>query len=490
MLLINTVLYRSIYYWEGAAHMSQKKNANSRFPHVFVILLIIMAIAMVATWFVPAGEYTRHFDEQTRKTVIEPESFKTVDSSPVDPFQMFIAVQKGLTQAGSIVFFIFIVFSSIYLVMSTGAIDASIAWMVRKTRAKPQSTNIAFIVLMSVFMLWGSTGTLSYEEMIAFVPIFSSLALALGYDPIVGLAVSFVSVGIGFASATLNPFTIGVAQTISELPLFSGIAYRFLILFVMGGITIWWTLRYAEKIKNDPSKSVVSDIDFGDLEFDESKLDLQITSKHKLTLGIFLVTVLIAGFGLLKLHWYINQLAGLFLIMGILVGAANRYSPNHIAELFVQGMAKGVLSATIVGVARGILVVLSEGKIVDTIIHGMANLLSQGSLYLSSVGMLIFQTLMNFLIPSGSGQAATTMPIMAPLSDLVGLNRQIAVLAFQFGDGFSNLLWPTGFILIGCILAKVPLNKYLRWFLPLFGVLFVVQVMFLWGAILFNYGPF
>ena len=470
--------------------MQKAGKKGSSFPHVFVILLSIIVLAMVATWFVPAGEYARVLDPKSKRTVIDPASYHLVESAPVNPFQMFVAVQKGMTEAGAIVFFIFIVFSAIYVVMSTGAIDAVIAWMVRKTRAKPASTNIVFSVLMAVFMIWGSTGTLSYEQMIAFVPIFSSLALALGYDPIIGLAISFVSVGIGFASATVNPFTIGVAQTISELPLFSGLAYRLLVLLVMGGITILWTLRYADKIKKDPSKSVVGDIDFGELSFDESKVELQFTQRHKIVLGIFLVTVLIAAFGLLKLGWYINQLAGLFLIMGILVGIANGNGPSRVAELFVEGMSKGVLSAMVVGVARGILVVLAEGKIVDTIIHGMAELLGRGSLYLSSLGMLIFQTLMNFLIPSGSGQAATTMPIMSPLADLLGVNRQIAVLAFQFGDGFSNLLWPTSFILIGCILAKVPLNRWFRWFLPLFGLLFVAQVLFLWGAIMINYGPF
>lgn len=470
--------------------MSNKNGKRASFPHVFVILLSIMVVAMVATWFVPAGEYSRHMDPKSNRTVIVPDSFQLVQPSPVDPFRMFVAIQSGMTQAGSIVFFIFIVFSSIYVVMSTGAIDATIAWMVRKTRAKPSSANTTFAVLMAVFMLWGSTGTLSYEQMVAFVPIFASLALALGYDPVVGLAVSFVAVGIGFASATVNPFTIGVAQTISELPLFSGLPYRLLILAVMGSITIAWTLRYARIIKADPSKSVVSDIDFGELAFDESKVELRFTNTHKTVLSIFMVSVLIAGFGLIKLGWYINQLAGLFLIMGILVGLADRKSPSKIAEIFVEGMSKGVLSAMVVGVARGILVVLSEGKIVDSIIHGMATLLGQGSAFMSSVGMLLFQTAMNFLIPSGSGQAATTMPIMAPLSDLVGVNRQVAVLAFQFGDGFSNLLWPTGFILIGCILAKIPLNRYFRWFLPLFGMLFLAQVAFLWGAILIGYGPF
>lgn len=470
--------------------MITQEKKRSSFPHVFVILLSIMVVAMVATWFVPAGEFSRQLDPKSNRTVIVPDSFHSVEQAPVDPFQMFVAVQKGMTQAGSIVFFIFIVFSSIYVVMSTGAIDAFIAWMVRKTRSNPASANVTFGVLMAVFMIWGSTGTLSYEEMIAFVPIFASLALALGYDPIVGLAVSFVSVGIGFASATVNPFTIGVAQTISELPLFSGLAYRLLILAVMGSITIAWTLRYAAKVKADPSKSVVSDLDFEDLAFDEEKVNLQFTKTHKTVLVLFLITILVAGFGLLKLHWYINQLAGLFLIMGILVGIADRKTPSRIAELFVEGMSKGVLSAMVVGVARGILVVLSEGKIVDSIINGMANLLGQGSAYLSSVGMLLFQTMMNFLVPSGSGQAATTMPIMAPLADLLEVKRQVAVLAFQFGDGFSNLLWPTGFILIGCILAKVPLSRYLRWFLPLFAVLFVVQVLFLWGAIAIGYGPF
>jgi uncharacterized ion transporter superfamily protein YfcC len=195
-------------------------------------------------------------------------------------------------------------------------------------------------------------------------------------------------------------------------------------------------------------------------------------------------------FGLIKLGWYINEIAAIFVIVSILVGIANKWSYNKITHVLVEGLAKGVVSALVVGFGRGILVVLTRGNIIDTVIYSAANLLQGLPPSLNAIGMLIVQNLINFLIPSASGQAAATMPIMIPLADLIGVNRQVAVLAFQFGDGFSNIFWPTGFVLIACTMAKVPVNKYYKWITPYFIMLFVLQVILILGATAINYGPF
>ena len=340
---------------------------------------------------------------------------------------------------------------------------------------------------MVILAIWGSTGTMSYEEIIAFIPIFVAVAIALGYDAMVGVAISVIPVGVGFASATVNPFTIGVAQTIAELPMFSGLGYRILILSVMIAITIAYVLWYARRIKKDPSKSLTYGIDMSDMTVDEERMNTPMTIQRKLSLLALLIAVGFMAWGLITQGWYINQCAAIFIILAIVVGIINHWNGNKIASTLVEGMGRGVLGAVIVGVARAVLVVMTKGGIIDTLVHACVSLIENLSLYASGVGMLIFQTLLNFLIPSGSGQAAVSMPIMTPIADIIGMNRQVAVLIFQFGDGFSNMLWPTSFMVIACAMAKIPLSKYYKWLLPFMGILFVTQCLFVFGAIAMNY---
>ena len=475
---------------DNKSKISHKSKNKREFPHVFVLLFAVIIIFTVLTFIIPAGQYERVVNEATGRTVINPASFKYIDRTPVGPFKMLLSIEEGLIQAAPITFLIFMAFASLFLIEKTGAMDASISWMVRKTKRNPKSAKIIIAISMMVFAAWASTGTFSYEEIIAFIPIFCTLAIALGYDPLVGIGISFVPVGIGFASATINPFSIGVAQGISELPLFSGIGLRIAVLIVMTLITIIYVLRYADKIKKDPSKSLVADVDFGEFVIDEKRMATKFTKERKLSLVVLLIGILTMIYGLTRLHWYINEIAAVFLGIAIVVGLVNRWKLNKIANTFVEGLSKGVLSALVVGFARGILVIIQKGNILDSIIHSAADVLNSVNIYISGFGMLLFQSLLNFLIPSGSGQAATSMPIMAPLADLIGMKRQIAVLIFQFGDGFSNLIWPTSFILIACALAKIPLNKYYKWFLPLFGITFLVQMIFIVIAINLGYGPF
>jgi len=464
-----------------------KIKKQKELPHAYVILFVILVVAMIATWIVPAGSYSRYLDENSGRTVVDPTSYAPVEASPVGPFDMVISIQEGLIAACSISFLIFTAYSSLYMLEKSGAVDAIIAIMVRKTRQQPKYPNLFIILIVVVLSAWGSTGTLSYEEIFAFVPIFVSIAIALGYDAMVGLAISVFPVGIGFASATVNPFTIGVAQTIAELPMFSGLGYRLVIWAVMTAFLIIYVTIYGNKIKKDPSKSITYGIDMGDMAIDEERLKTEFTIERKLGLVALVITVGFMAWGLLTQGWYVNQCSALFIIFGIALGIINHWSPNKLVETFLEGMGKAVMPALLVGFARSILVVLEKGMVVDTLVNACVGVIEDLSLYASGIAMLIFQTLLNFLIPSGSGQAAVSMPIMTPIADLIGMNRQIAVLAFQFGDGFSNLLWPTGFAVIGCAMAKIPLGKYYKWFMPFFAVSFVLQCIFIFGAVAINY---
>lgn len=407
------------------ADKNPKIKQKREMPHIFVILLIIIVLATICTWIVPAGTYDRILDEASGREIIDPNSFHYVEQTPVGPFDMFVSIEEGLIEAANITFLIFCAFSSLYLLEQTGAIDAAIALMVRKTRKHPKYANVIIVLCMVILAIWGSTGTMSYEEIIAFIPIFVAVAIALGYDAMVGVAISVIPVGVGFASATVNPFTIGVAQTIAELPMFSGLGYRILILSVMIAITIAYVLWYARRIKKDPSKSLTYGIDMSDMTVDEERMNTPMTIQRKLSLLALLIAVGFMAWGLITQGWYINQCAAIFIILAIVVGIINHWNGNKIASTLVEGMGRGVLGAVIVGVARAVLVVMTKGGIIDTLVHACVSLIENLSLYASGVGMLIFQTLLNFLIPSGSGQAAVSMPIMTPIADIIGMNRQV-----------------------------------------------------------------
>ena len=324
------------------ADKNPKIKQKREMPHIFVILLIIIVLATICTWIVPAGTYDRILDEASGREIIDPNSFHYVEQTPVGPFDMFVSIEEGLIEAANITFLIFCAFSSLYLLEQTGAIDAAIALMVRKTRKHPKYANVIIVLCMVILAIWGSTGTMSYEEIIAFIPIFVAVAIALGYDAMVGVAISVIPVGVGFASATVNPFTIGVAQTIAELPMFSGLGYRILILSVMIAITIAYVLWYARRIKKDPSKSLTYGIDMSDMTVDEERMNTPMTIQRKLSLLALLIAVGFMAWGLITQGWYINQCAAIFIILAIVVGIINHWNGNKIASTLVEGMGRGV----------------------------------------------------------------------------------------------------------------------------------------------------
>lgn len=469
---------------------SKKVNKEKKFkvPHTYVILFSVILIMAILTYIIPAGEYDRVKDEVSGKTVVVPTSFHSVEQNPIKFFDLFQSVPKGMKEASSIIFFIFIVGGAFQMITATGAIEAGIGKMAKALQGKEKLLIPSFLV---IFSLGGATFGMA-EEAIVFVPIGIALARALGFDAITGTAMITLGAACGFTSGFMNPFTVGVAQKIAELPLFSGLGVRLVFLVIFLIITTVYLMRYADKVRKDPSISFVHELE---IEEKDKVIDLSNIPELKPQHHLVLATVVIGfGFiiwGVFKNGWYITEIGSAFLAMGIIGGFLGKLGPSKLAEEFVIGAKSIVFGALVVGVARGILVVMQDGMILDSIVNGLAAAIQVLPKSISAIGMYFTQVIINFFIPSGSGQAAATMPIMKPLADIVGITRQTAVVAYQFGDGFTNSIIPTSAALMGVLsVAKIPYEKWFKFLWPL---------MLIWigtGAVLIvivnamNFGPF
>lgn len=454
---------------EGNLPPKKKKFA---FPHVFVLLFAMIVIVSVLTHFIPAGEFDRD-ETDTGETVVVDGTYHEVEGDPIDFFGIFQIVHKGMVEGADVIFFILIIGGAFGILNATKAIDSALIWIAHKTEGKEL---IIIPIAMTFFSLGGATFGMS-EETIPFVLIFIPLALRVGFDSIVGVAMVLVGVYSGYAGAFLNPFTIGVAQGIAELPLFSGIGFRIGVWFLFTAVSIAFVMIYAKKIQKNPARSSMHEIDKSyQLEPAES---VSLSVKQILIIVIFLLTIVGLAVGVILYDWYITEIASLFLLMGIISGIIYRMRINQIAEKFVEGSKDIVVAALSVGLAYGILVALEDSFTIDTILHFVSSWLSQVPASFSAGGMYVVQAFMNFLVPSGSGQAALTMPIMTPISDLTGVSRQTAVFAFQLGDAISNVLIPTSGIIMGALaIARISWVKWVRWLLPLIAIQYVM------GAIL------
>ena len=400
-------------------------------PHTYVIIGIILVILTVLTYIIPAGTYERAVDPVLNRTMVVQGSFKYIEQTPVSPFHMFMAVVEGLVSTADIIFFIFFAYGFVYLLIKTGAFYGSLGALIKKFHGKE---TMIFPIFMIVFGICGSTFGL-YEETYGLLPAFMGISVALGYDALVGGAAVILGTATGFAAATLNPFTIGIAQGIAELPIGSGIGLRIVCFIVFQGTAIIYLMLYARKVRLHPELSIVKDVKFNF----SNGMNREEMEKLPFT------------------------------------GIVGGYNFSQIASLFIESVSDVIFGALAVGVARSLTIVMENGHIIDTIINFMASTLATMPKTVAAIGMVVVQNFINFFIPSGSGQAATSMPIMAPLADAIGLTRQTAVLAFQFGDGFSNMFWPTSAATV-CGLMSLPIEKWYRFITPLFLFMFLLQV--------------
>lgn len=465
--------------------METKKKAF-KLPHTYVILITVILIMAACTYVIPAGEYDRV--EVDGRTVVDAASYHSVERNPVGFFELFKSIPEGYNEACAIIFFIFIIGGSFHIVTSTGAIEKGIGRLAKASRGRER---LLIPLITFTFSLAGGTFGMS-EEGIVFVPIGVALARAVGFDAIVGMAIVALGIGVGFSSGFMNPFTVGVAQGIAEVPTFSGMGLRLVVWAVMLIITVLYIMRYAKKVKQNPQNSIVRELEE---EEKDSHIDLEnlgsMTLRDKLILLSLLGVIIVLIYGVFNYGWYLTELCALFIILGILSGLIAGYSPSQIAQEFVIGAKDMVFGALVVGIARTILVVMTNGMIIDSIVHALASFISILPKGAAAVAMMLVQAIINFFIPSGSGQAAATMPLMTPLCDVIGLTRQTAVLAYQFGDGFTNSIIPTSAVLMGNLsVAKISYEKWLKFIAPLMGLWIAACAVFMIIATLINYGPF
>ncbi|MEM1094645.1 MAG: TIGR00366 family protein [Bacteroidota bacterium] len=463
-------------------------------PDTTLIIFSIIVLAAVLTWIIPAGQFeTAQMEVEgvgTREVVV-PGTYAEIEGEARSVGErlmhtvglIFMAPILGLIDADAapIIAFVLLVGGAFAVLQKTGAVDASLQRLVQATRRSRMLETLLIPIFMAVFSLGGAVFGMA-EETIPFVLIFVPLALALGYDSIVGVAIPFVGASAGFAAAFLNPVTVGVAQGIADVPLFSGVPFRIGLWVCTTGIVIAFVMWHARRVRRDPTLSPTYALDERKrreaLHLDAK--ETAFTGRHRAVLALFGLGIGVLVFGVLVFKWYIVEIAGLFVALGIAMGVVGGLGGNGTARAFMDGARDLVATALIIGLARGILVVMQDGQIIDTILFAVASGLEGMSSTVAAMSMFGAQSVINAFIPSGSGQAALTMPLMAPLADLLGVTRQTAVLAFQMGDGFTNLIIPTSAILMGALsLAEVPWTRWARWILPLQLLLFALGLIVL-----------
>lgn len=450
----------------------KNKFLNMKMPHTYVILTIILLSVVLLTYIIPAGEYDRVYDPISDKMIVISDSFHYIEGIRPGFFDIFLSMQHGYVSAANIIFLILFAYGYVYMLIDNGTLNGAITFLVNRLG---NNSHFMIPISMLVFGILGSTMGI-FEEVYGLVPVFIGISVGLGYDILVGGAIVIVGVATGFAAATTNPFSIGIAQSIAGVPMFSGLGYRIIVFIVFQMVSIIYVMMYAKKVKDNPVRSAVYGEEIDILPFQESQ-DIKMTLSQKISLLMFFVTIVLLLYGTTQLNWYIDEIAAMFLMMMIITGIVGRYSATHICKTFIESTKSMVSSILVIGFTRAILIIMQEAMISDTIVNYLSRMLYNQNKYYSSVGMLIIQNIINFFITGSSSQATITMPIMASVSDIIGISRQTAVLVYQFGDGFSDLFWPTACSLT-CGLMGVPLNKWYKFIAPLFLIMVVLQVIF------------
>lgn len=454
---------------DTSAAAPQEAKRSFRIPHIYVILFAFSALAAVATHFVPAGQYER-VPGPNGKDAIDPGSFRFIESDPVGPVGFMTAIPNGFIAAAEVVFFTFVIGGMFMVIRETGIIETTVD---KLTRRFAERRILVIPVLMVLFAVIASLiGT--QELALVYVPVILPLLIALGFDSVTAAAVALCATSAGFTAGVLNPVNTGLGQKIAGVPVFSGVPLRLIVLVVLVGTAIVYVMRYASKVQANPERSLVR----GEAEEIEkqqlyrhslTETPLTFSSRQKVAGVATLALLGVLVWGVLTQDWFMVEMAGLFIVIGIVAGVLAGLTATQICEAFNKGLGQVLVGAMIVGVARAVAVVLEEGQVMDTLVYGLGNLVGGFPAVLSAVGMFFAQLGFNFLVPSGSGQALVTMPIMAPLSDVLGVTRQTAVLAYQLGDGLGNILYPTsGYFMATLALAGVRWGKWVRFFFPLF----------------------
>jgi uncharacterized ion transporter superfamily protein YfcC len=426
-----------------------------RFPHTLTLLVGCILLAAALTYVVPAGEFQRRDDPATGRSVVVSGTYVRVEAMPVSPFGALIAIPKGFAEAASVIALVFLVGAAFAVVERVGTLGRVVEWLV----ARLANRGALVIPIAGIVFSLGGILMQTQEELIAFVPALLLLSRQLGFSPLAVVATSLGTAAVGAAFSPVDPFQVLIAQRVAQLPPASGAGFRVAFLIPAVLIWIWGTSRYANRTRTAPTPG-------GSMAAVRFRWqDLTILASIFLTLGLYV-------YGAQHLGWEFDQLSAMFFAVGVLAGILGRLGPDGTAEAFVDGFRSMAYASLLIGFARAIYVVLNEGKIVDTLVNRLFSPIAGLPAALSAVGMMLAHVAVHVPVPSTSGHAVLTLPLLVPLSDLIGLSRQVTVLAYQYGAGLCDLLTPTNGALMAMLAAAgVRYEEWLRFALPLFAIL-------------------
>jgi uncharacterized ion transporter superfamily protein YfcC len=457
-------------------------SSRFRIPHTLVLLFLIMVVALAATWVLPQGSFEQTPNQAGRMMVV-PGSYQQHEERVwLSPLTLFTAVPRSLADAQAIIFFLLIVGGAISVLRATGMIDAVLGRLLALIGHSP-----AMLIVFGTSIFAAGSASLGVStEYIPFAVVLISLCLAMRLDAMTAMGVMICGYGVGYGIAWTNPYTVMVAQGVAGLPPTSGWEYRLALFVPFVAVTVHHIWRYARRVAADPSASLLVGVEG---VHDTTATDYPPLDARRWAVLLITVVGLVAMvYGIAVHRWYLTELGAIWLGVALVSGLVARLGADETAIRFGRGASELAVVALLVGFARGIGMILEDGQVLHTIVHGASIPLSMVGSELSAVGMLLMQSLMNLFIPSGSGQAFATMPIMAPLADVVGLERQVAVLAFQFGDGLSNIIVPTNIVLMAILgVAGIPYDRWFRFVLPLFLKLLMLAAAALVVAVWIGY---
>ena len=462
--------------------MTKNKTLFERIPHAITMLFSIIVLVAILTYILPAGAYERIIVDG--RSLVVPNSYKTIPSTPIGILQMFKAIPLGYKEAVEIIFVVLSGAIMFGFMEKSKTVENGIGTLINKLGLERK-----YLIIVIMTFIYGLLGVaVGYENNIAMVPIAAVLSLALGGDLILAAGISVGAMTIGFGLSPINPFTVGTGHKLAELPMFSGALLRSILCFLGLGIMAYYNVRYFKKIISNPEKSLAIGLDTNNLTLSKPIIDYTLSPKNWLVISIFVMGLMAILYGVFNLDWHINELSAVFLIIALLCGFASKMNATNMSETVLDAVALAAPGAFMVGFATTIKVLMEMGNIGDTISYQLSTVLEGLPLYASAICMSISQSVINFFIPSGSGQALATLPVMLPLGESLGLTRQITILAFQIGDGLSNLMNPTlGGLIAMLSMCRVPIDRWIRFIFPVLITLLVLAFITMVVAVSINY---
>ncbi|NHA42196.1 YfcC family protein [Staphylococcus schleiferi] len=453
-------------------------------PNTFVILFGLLLIVWLLSFLIPSGEFAR---KGAKKEVVA-NSFEYINQVRLNILDLFMAIPKGMVVTADLIFLVLIMGGAVAVIEKQGTFNAAVSKLVDKTGGNKYVLIITISILFGIIHGFG----VSANAVIAFIPLGIILAQKLKLDAIAGVAIVYLGYYVGAVAPIFDPIALGVAQTIAKLPIFSGVMMRVYIFITIMILTLIYLCRYVNKISKNPDDSFMGEEKFSsEIMANDAEKEIPFNLKHQLIVLCFFLTIGLFVYGSLQRGWGIQQLSALFLIDGILTAIIGRIKPNEFVSTFMEGAKNILFGALVIGFARGVTVIMEDGKFIDTIVHAVFVPLSHLSPILGAVAMFLFNLIFNLILPSGSGQAAVVMPLMTPLSDVIDVTRQTAVIAFKMGDGITNMITPvSGTLMAVLAVGGVPFGKWFKFAFPLVIYWSIIAIIFVVIAVMTNYGPF